>query len=484
MFFEENLEENLYNMCRKIIRNNNEKCLGKDVDPNIVEKISEFPIEGIGINKLCEEIVNDLVPYCTNFHNPSFMGFPDSGNSSAGVIGGVASELLQQNIINATFCAPIATYIEIFVINWFRKLIGYSVSESVKTVEEIGGIVTYGGTMSNAVAMLLARINKKPETYVKGIDSSDDLWVIVPEDLGHYSICASLCWTGCGNKTIEVPTKKFRYDIDMLKNIIMENKSKIMGIVLYAGDSRTMTIEDISTVYHVIKKCDENIWVHVDACNGFCLAFSDKLRYKLNGIELCDSVSLDPHKMMMLPYTASILLVKNPDMMSKLRTKSDLIMNDNLSFGQITPFIGSKAWISLKIWCVMRSYGKKGLQRVMDERYELAQYLKERINQTENTLLLNDVDAFAVVFLFYPNNTFLDDDKINIINKKIYERITNEKKYYIHQFPLTIEHQGTKKIIYPLRFFSGNSFLTKKKIDAMLVDICEKGKNIYENNLY
>ena len=81
-------------------------------------------------------------------------------------------------------------------------------------------------------------------------------------------------------------------------------------------------------------------------------------------------------------------------------------------------------------------------------------------------------------------NTFLDDDKINIINKKIYERITNEKKYYIHQFPLTIEHQGTKKIIYPLRFFSGNSFLTKKKIDAMLVDICEKGKNIYENNLY
>lgn len=152
MFFEENLEENLYNMCRKIIRNNNEKCLGKDVDPNIVEKISEFPIEGIGINKLCEEIVNDLVPYCTNFHNPSFMGFPDSGNSSAGVIGGVASELLQQNIINATFCAPIATYIEIFVINWFRKLIGYSVSESVKTVEEIGGIVTYGGTMSNAVS--------------------------------------------------------------------------------------------------------------------------------------------------------------------------------------------------------------------------------------------------------------------------------------------------------------------------------------------
>lgn len=130
-------------------------------------------------------------------------------------------------------------------------------------------------------------------------------------------------------------------------------------------------------------------------------------------------------------------------------------MNDNLSFGQITPFIGSKAWISLKIWCVMRSYGKKGLQRVMDERYELAQYLKERINQTENTLLLNDVDAFAVVFLFYPDNTFLDDDKINIINKKIYERITNEKKYYIHQFPLTIEHQGTKKIIYPLRFFSG-----------------------------
>lgn len=71
------------------------------------------------------------------------MGFPDSGNSLGGLSGSLLSDLLQQNLINASFCAPVATIMEINVIQWLRKVLGYSTSD-VHNIMEVGGIVTYG----------------------------------------------------------------------------------------------------------------------------------------------------------------------------------------------------------------------------------------------------------------------------------------------------------------------------------------------------
>lgn len=106
--------------------------------------------------QLLEEFREKVIPYCTNFSSPNFMGFPDSGNSLGGLSGSLLSDLLQQNLINASFCAPVATIMEINVIQWLRKVLGYSTSD-VHNIMEVGGIVTYGGTGSNSTAMLLAR---------------------------------------------------------------------------------------------------------------------------------------------------------------------------------------------------------------------------------------------------------------------------------------------------------------------------------------
>lgn len=486
MKIDEELDKYLFDVCNRIINAEDDKCLGDDIDENLKKKLCTFPIKGKSLADLCDEIINDIVPYCTDFHNPSFLGFPDSGNSAAGIIGGVTSELLQQNLINSTFCSPIATHIEIAVINWFRRILGFEYNDNINSVEDIGGIITTGGTLSNTIAMLLARINRNPNSYINGVSQENVLDVVVPESIGHYSIGASLCWTGCGNRIIEVPIHGYKYDLEALEKTIKEKKNSIMSVIIYAGDSRTMTIDKIETIYNMVKGIDEKIWVHVDACNGFCLAFSENLKNKLAGIELCDSVSIDPHKMLMVPYTASILLVKKPKLLTLLRTKSDLIMNDDLSLGQITPFIGSKAWISLKIWCVLKKYGLKGLSDLIEKRYLVAQYLKQKIELNESLLLLNDVDAFSVVFMYVPAEISVNKsvDIINAINKEIHERLLLKKKWFLHQFPFMSRIEGDELLLTPLRFFSGNSLLDNEMIEDMLIELCGLGDEIYEKGLY
>ena len=145
-------KEWLHSIINFIVDNQADRvCLGNDITSDVLRKIGEFPVNGESFEDLYREICENIIPYCSDFHNVSFMGFPDSGNSIAGIFGAVCADLLQQNLINATFCSPIGTRIEIAIIKWLRSVLGYKVFKK-DSVESVGGIVTIGGTLSNTIA--------------------------------------------------------------------------------------------------------------------------------------------------------------------------------------------------------------------------------------------------------------------------------------------------------------------------------------------
>ena len=78
-----------------------------------------------------------------------------------------------------------------------------------------------------------------------GVTNPNEYKVIIPKGIGHYSIKSSCMWIGCGDNIIEVPTNNFKYDLEKLRKVIKENKGKIMCVVAYVGDSRTMSIENL-----------------------------------------------------------------------------------------------------------------------------------------------------------------------------------------------------------------------------------------------
>lgn len=458
----------------------NQKVKKEIFDIKNLDKLLNTPFSSSEPLKVIEEFKKEILPYCTNFSDVKFMGFPDVGNSISGISGALISDLLQQNLINSSFCAPIATFTEIAVVKWLREIIGYEI-KPIKNIWDVGGIITYGGTGSNATAMLLARENHNANSMIDGIKKPSDYKVIIPKGIGHYSIKSSLMWIGCGNNVIEVETEGFKYNLFKLKETLVKNKGKIMCVVVYVGDSRTMTIENLIDVYNLVKSIDSHIWLHADACHGFSLAFSKKLKKQIKGIELYDSISTDPHKVLAIPYCISALLIKNPEKMKLITSTSDLIMQEDFAYGQITPFIGSKSWVSLKLWFAMKSLGVEGIGKIIERRCEMATYLKEQILKNKNFVLLNDVNINSVVFMYVKDkNNIKSVEYINDLNLKIYNYLLDEGKYYLHKFSLLDDTGKIQKnaTLIPLRYMSGNDNITKKDIDEMLNYIVKVAEEI------
>ncbi|MGN1222581.1 MAG: pyridoxal phosphate-dependent decarboxylase family protein [Christensenellales bacterium] len=464
--------------CKEIFKKIIDKAVEKKISNKFMEKsfnmdqltkLLEVPSEGQEINSLINYFAEDIVPYCSNFSSSKFMSFPDAGNSVAGLSGAIFADFLQQNLINSSFCAPIATYMEISVIHWLRKVVGYD-SKEINNIWDVGGIITYGGTGSNTTAMMLARENHRLNTMKHGVESPKDYITIIPKGIGHYSIRSASMWLGLGDNIIEVETNNFKYNLEALRETIRQYKGRIMCVVAYVGDSRTMTIDNLEEIYNIVKQEDEHIWLHADACHGFSLGFSNKHKGKIKGIEKFDSISTDPHKVLDLPYCLSALLVKKPEMFKMITSTSDLIMQEDFAFGQITPFIGSKSWVSLKLWFVMKNLGINGIEKMIDNRLEMAQLLKMKIEQDENFVLVNNVDINSVVFMYAPKDIRCDVEKVNNINKKIHDIMAKEGLYHLHQFSLE-DNRGVLKqgvILYPLRYMSGNPNINEQDLNSML----------------
>ncbi|MBU1070843.1 DegT/DnrJ/EryC1/StrS family aminotransferase [Patescibacteria group bacterium] len=439
-------------------------------------------MKGKNPDKILKEFERDILPYCTNFSSPNFMGFPDSGNSVAALGGGMLYNFLQQNLINQSFCGPSATFVEIAVIQWLREIVGYK-NIKVNDIWDVGGVITPGGTSSNTIGILLARENKFPESMQKGVLDPDKCWIIVPKGIGHYSVKSAQMWVGCGNRLIEVETNNFRYDLDDLKKKLKENKGKIMCVVAYAGDSRTMTVDNFQEIAKVVRSFDKNIWLHADACHGFSLGFSKKLKHKIKGIEEFDSITMDPHKVMVTPYVISALLVKDPQKFKTITSLSDLIMQEQFAFGQITPFLGSRPWNSLKLWFVMKNLGREGFDELIERRHNLAKYLAHKLDRDPDFIVLNEVEINSVMFMYRkgidPNNT----DRLNAINKRIHIQIIEEGIYHLHQFSIPDSGKVKKgETVYPQRFMCGNPNTTEKEVDAMVEYVRKLGQQVTENS--
>lgn len=456
-----------------------DKFREKIFEDRLKEQLFEVPYETKELKKVIEDFQVNILPYCSNFSSKKFMGFPDAGNSIASISGALLADLLQQNLINSTFCAPIATYMEIAVIRMLREVVGYK-NKEINNIWDVGGVITAGGTGSNSIAMLLARENHDSNTMEKGVRNPESYKVIIPKGIGHYSIKSSLMWIGCGDNIIEVPTVSYKYDLLELEKTLKANKGKVMAVVAYVGDSRSMTIDNLQEVHRIVKSIDENIWLHADACHGFSLGFSEKLKQKISGIELFDSISTDPHKVLMTPYTISALLLKEPHSLKKVSSTSDLIMKEDYAFGQVTPFIGSKSWMSLKLWFLFQNLGKKKIGEIVEKRCEMAQYLKNKIDESCEFVRLNNVDINSVMFMYVGNKSkSINYEKVNQINKDIKKKIDSEGNIYLHQFSIPDDDGVIKKgeVLYPLRYMSGNDNITTEDIDDMLLYV----KNIANN---
>jgi L-2,4-diaminobutyrate decarboxylase len=469
-----------------------EGIYGRRMSPEDIRSllVTDLPAGPASLEALLTSFTSAVLPLCKNEASPRFLGFGDTGDDPAALVAGVLALLTQQNLINQSFDAPSATFVEIAVVRWLRDLLGLSVQppDEITTVWDVGGIITHGGTTSNATAMMLAREHRVPGTMQTGIQDAGKFAILVPRGIGHYSVRSSLTWLGIGAQIIEVDTASFRYDLKDLRRKLTDHAGRIMAVVAYAGDSRTQTLEDLTAVHDVVRSADPAIWLHADACWGLVCAFSDRLRHRIGGIELFDSVTVDPHKVMAIPYGLSALLVRRPEDMRLVSTYSDLIMQEDFAFGQVTPFIGSKGWLSLKLWMMMLGRGRDGLADMANRRVARARTFAAKLDAHPRMRRVHEPDLAAVAFVYIPPAVDAPAGasseeavaRINDTNRRIHDRILAEGIWHLHQFSLP-DDDGCLRAgatLHPLRFMANNDHTTEQHMDEVVAYVDHLGRTI------
>lgn len=441
---------------------------------------------GIPIERALEEFAVTVLPWCKNEASPRFLGFADTGDDAAALVGELLSVFTQQNLINQSFDSPSATFTEIAVLRWLRDLIGLSNGpvEELRSVWDVGGLVTPGGTMSNTVAMMLARERMAPGTMQRGVCDPGRFAIVVPAGVGHYSVKSALTWIGVGAQLIEVGTRGYRYDLVELRAALRAHAGRVMAVVAYAGDSRTQTVDDLAAVRDVVRGEDERIWLHADACWGLVCAFTDRLRPLIAGIADFDSITVDPHKVMAVPYSLSALLVRDPEVLRTVSSYSDLIMQEDFAFGQVTPFVGSKPWLSLKLWMMMRTRGRDGLRVMVEQRLDLRDRFVGLVDGHPDLLRLHEPDLAAVVFLYVPSAVDVpvagnaEVERLNEVSLRIHTELLASGDWHLHQFTLPDDTGRVRRgaVLRPLRLLAGNPRTTDADLRGVVDAVVSLGR--------
>jgi L-2,4-diaminobutyrate decarboxylase len=289
---------------------------------------------------------------------------------------------------------------------------------------------------------------------------------------------------GLGTEAIEkVKTKNFSLDLASLENQLKESKKKgdqILSVVLNAGDSRTLTIDPLREAIEIVRSIEPLAWVHVDACHGGQLLFSHKHKERIRGIELADSISLDPHKVFNLPYTLSYFLFKDPRENEGFWTSSSLITSDPWALGQLTPNIGSKTWSTLKFYLLLEHLGAQQLGTVIDNRIAMAHKFRAIVGRNPCfKLLTNHSDLNSVPFFYVGSDqtdSIQSESFLYALNEKIYKNMLRQGDFYLHGFPIRDDCNtlgcGREQRVFVLRYMCGNPTITEEDLETLMTKLC------------
>lgn len=352
--------------------------------------------------------LTQIAAYSISQSTHTFLAFPDSAGSLATYCADIISSFLNQNLIAVDRSAPVATYIEAQLIAWLRYLIGYTENSinSANCLADVGGMWTTGGNMSNHIAILTAMLERFPEIVTCGLQQLPKRPVIVlSKEIAHYSFLAATRVLGIGSENVVWASTDQGYvsDVVSIQHCLdhLPDDCIPFMVVAVAGNCRTSSIDDLEAIAQICR--ERKIWFHVDACHGGSLLFSEELKKRIKGIELADSVTIDPHKGLFTTYSSSYVLFKNPSVMSKYCRYSGKAFNpDIFDLGLITPFYGSRGFESLKLWLLIKHMGIKKIGETVEHRNLIFDKLLNMLACTNYFLPLHEPTFYRSVYVFFP----------------------------------------------------------------------------------
>ncbi|MGI8918746.1 MAG: pyridoxal phosphate-dependent decarboxylase family protein [Pyrinomonadaceae bacterium] len=339
-------------------------------------------------------------------HNghPRFFGYVASPSTPIGAYGDLIASALNSNVTSWR-SGPAATEIERTVVRWLGSLIGYS--------DEAHGLLTSGGSLANTTALHIAQRNKASrDSAAKGLWNQGTPMTIYASEQVHMSIPKAADLLGFGRDQVRTVAcdERLRLDVRSLRKRLEEDRRngfQPFCVVASAGTVNSGAVDPLAEIAEIAREF--GIWFHVDGAYGAPGSLDARKRHLFAGLELADSVSLDPHKWLYVPLDAGCLLFRDQAAARLAFTAGDADYikvleespDESFAFWDYGMEL-SRRFRALKIWLTLRYYGVERLAAAISDDNSLAQYLAERVEQSEDFELLAPVELSICCFRYLP----------------------------------------------------------------------------------
>ena len=351
----------------------------------------QLPEQGAGAMATLDLFEREYAHLITNSAGPRYFGFVTGGSTPASVAGDWLVSAYDQNTCGSN--DSIAPQLEKQTIAYFRQLFGLSANF-------YGSFVT-GATMANFVGLALGRQWLGEQS---GLDVAHDglanLAVKVVSGTPHSSILKSLSMLGIGRNAVHrVGTLAGREAIDLQKlEQYLAGEHGPVIVVANAGTVNTGDFDDLGGILALKNKY--NFWLHVDGAFGGFAACSEKFTHLMDGVDGADSLTVDAHKWLNVPYDSAMQFTRHPALQLKIFQNSAAYLSDpakSHDYFHYTPE-SSRRWRALPAWFSLRAYGKDGYREIIERNCSLAVKLGRRIGQSDEFILLSAVRLNIVCF--------------------------------------------------------------------------------------
>jgi glutamate/tyrosine decarboxylase-like PLP-dependent enzyme len=351
-----------------------------------------LPTTGMGAKETLAFFAEKFASAVNGSAGPRYFGFVTGGSTPAALMADWLVSTYDQNACGSN--DSIAPQIEQQTIHFFRELFELS-------ADYFGSFVT-GATVSNAVSLSLAR-QWVGEQY--GIDVSQtgpgNLTIRVVSGSAHSSIYKSLSFLGIGRKNVVVidslPERE-AVDVQQLEAYLQSLDGQPAVVVANAGTVNTVDFDDLESIGELKKRYP--FWLHVDAAFGGFAALSKNHRHLVQGMNYADSITIDAHKWLNVPYDAAMQFTRHKSLQLKVFQNSAAYLGDpeqSPDFFHYTPE-NSRRWRALPSWFTLMAYGKEGHSEIVERNCTCAFKLGEWIRSSDHYQLLAPVRMNVVCF--------------------------------------------------------------------------------------
>ena len=377
-------------------------------------------------------IFNDLeqiiLPGLSHFQHPSFFGYFPSNGELSSVLGDYLSTGL--GVLGLSWqSSPALTELEEVVTDWMRQMIGLSDSWS--------GVIQDTASTSTLVALLCARERASNYSLSRGgLQGEEKPLIVYVSNHSHSSVEKAALLAGFGRTNLHVIETDENYAMkpDMLAQAIQADLERGLvpcAVVATTGTTGTTALDPIQGIANVARQY--HLWLHVDSALAGSAMILPECRWMWEGIEMADSLVLNPHKWLGAAFDCSLYYVRDPEHLIR-------VMSTNPSYLQSTVDSQVKnlrdwgiplgrRFRALKLWCLIREQGVEGLQARLQRDIANAQWFAEQVKSTPGWRVLAPVPLQTVCVRYEPPG--LEGEALDKYTLAWVERVNNSGGAYL-----------------------------------------------------